>query len=69
MIFKWHLVNFQIMYQLPVFHPEEDPLRAPRGTKTNYIVNLSNFSTTRPILDLKVSLNEARQDLILCLRG
>ena len=39
------------------------PIRCtPLGPKTNYIVNLNNFSTTEAILDLKVSLDRARQD-------
>ena len=29
------------------------------GARTNYMLNLNKFLTTRPILDLKVSLYEA----------
>ena len=51
------------MHQLPVLYPQGDLLGAPSGTKTNFMVNLSNFSLTRSILDLKVSLDRAFEDL------
>ena len=35
--------------------------------KTNYLLNFNNFSTTRPILGLNMSLVRADQDLKLCL--
>ena len=36
------------------------PLREP---KNNYMLNFSKFLTTRPILDLKILLDKARQEL------
>ena len=58
-----YLVWFEILYQLPVFYPRGDPI-------VTYTLNFNNFSTTRPILDPKMSLNRAHQNLIhtiLCL--
>ena len=40
-----------------------------QALKTNYMLNFINFSTTRPILDLNVSLDRAYQDLKLGLIG
>ena len=37
------------------------PIRDTLGPKTNYTVNLNNFSTTRPFLDLKVLMDRACQ--------
>ena len=51
------------LFQLPVFYSQENPLRAPSSPTTNYLVDFSNFSTTRPILDPKVSLDRDFQDL------
>ena len=52
------------MYQLSVFYPEEDPLGALPGPKTNHMFN--KFLTTKPILDPKMSLEKASYDLKLC---
>ena len=41
----------------------------PSGGPINYMVNLSNFSNTWPILDPKGPLDKARHELKLCLRG
>ena len=48
---------FEIVYQSPVFYPQEDPLGATRALRQN----LNDFSTTIPILDIKVSLDRAQQ--------
>ena len=37
--------------------------------KTNYMLNFNNFSSTKPILDLKVSLDRVHQDLKFCLKS
>ena len=65
--FQWALVFFEILYQLPVFYPQGDPLGVYLKTnnvvylgvylKTNNMVYLNYFSTPRPILDLKVPLD------------
>ena len=55
-----------ILYQLSVYYPQGDPLEAPRAKKNNYMLNFNNFSTT--ILDLKMSLDRAHQDLKLYLK-
>ena len=44
-------------------------IRGTPGPKTNYMVNLNNFSITSPILDFKATLDRARQDLKLCIKG
>ena len=61
--------QFEILYQLLVFYPLGDPLGAPQSSKTYNMLNFNNFSTTSPLLDLKVKLDRACQDLTLCLRG
>ena len=48
MIFQQYL----LLYQLPVFYFQKEPFGALPGPKTNSMVNLDYFSTTRPILDL-----------------
>ena len=75
-IFQSHLVSFEILYQLIIISvsmssilPSGNPLGGPPGLKTNYLVNLSNFPTTRRILILKLSMDRAREDHKLCLRG
>ena len=44
---------------MPIYYPQRVPEGALRAPKTNYILNFNSFSTTRPILDLKVSLDKA----------
>ena len=42
-------------------------LRALPSPKNQlYILNFNTFSVTRPVLDLKMSLDRARQDLKFC---
>ena len=43
------------------------PTRESLALKTDYMLNFNNFSTTKPILDLNVSLDMTRQDPELCL--
>ena len=54
-----------MLYQLAM----GDPLRVPRVLKNNYMLYVNSFSTTRPILDLKVSLNRVYKHLKFCLSG
>ena len=42
------------------------PIGDTQALNTNYILNINNFSTTKPILDPKVSLDRSCQDLKLC---
>ena len=49
-------VCFEILYQLTVFYTQEDLLEAHPAPKTNYIVNLTNFST----LDLTKTRQEPK---------
>ena len=47
--------------------PSGEPIGStPRLYTINYLSNFINFSTTRPILDLMMSLKRAHQDLKLC---
>ena len=63
-----YLVCFNT-YQLLVFYPREGPLGALMDPKTNYMLDLSKFSTTLPILDHLMTFDRTRRDLKLCLRG
>ena len=53
------LVCFDLLYQLPVFYPQGDPLGSFSGTETNYMVNLNSFSITEcRRIDSKLCLRE-----------
>ena len=69
MIFQWHLICFDILYQYPGIYPQGYPLGAFRGSKTNYMAYVDNFWTKGSISDLNVSLDSAYQDMKLRLRG
>ena len=60
---------FEILYQYPGIYPQRNLLWASPTLKTNYIAYINDFETNRPILDLKVSLDRASQDINLCLKG
>ena len=51
-----------------VFYPLLDRLGHSRAFKTNCISIFNNFSTTKPILDLNVSVDKAHKDLKLRLK-
>ena len=51
---------FEILYQFPDFYPQMDPLEESSNLKTHYMVYT--------ILDLKVLLIVAHQDIKRCLR-
>ena len=59
----FYLVFFENLYQFPVACPRRVHFGALSGPKNNYILNFNNFSITRPIVNLKVSLDRACQDL------
>ena len=46
-----------------------EPLGATPDFKTNYMINLGKFSSKKPILDPKVSLDRILQDLKLVTDG
>ena len=50
--------------------PSEVPIKGDPAPETNYFFfYFNNYSTTRLILDLKISLDRAYKYLKLCLRG
>ena len=51
------LVNKQVKYEIELCGSHRDPWGAHK--KNNYMLNLNKFSTTRPILELEVSLDRA----------
>ena len=62
----WHLFCFEILYQLLDFYPQGELQRHLRILKLIiWYIFITLFATKRLILDLKVSLNRARQDLVL----
>ena len=62
------LIVYVVYFEI-VFYPHRDFLGASWTLKTNYTLNLNNFSTARPILDLEMSLDVARQLLKLLSQG
>ena len=58
------------IYSRPNFVPSLDTIGAKLlSPKMSYMVNFNNFSTIRPILNPKMSLNRGRQYLEHCLEG
>ena len=43
MIFLWHLISFEILYQYPGIYTQWDQLGASPGHKTNYTLYINIF--------------------------
>ena len=56
-------------FQLPEIYFREAPWGDLKILKTNYMINLYNFSTTSPISDIELFLDKSYKDLKLSLLG
>ena len=60
MIFEWHSVDFDTIYQLPIFYPWGDSSGKPPGPKKNQLLYVQyDVSTTSSIFALKMSFVRA----------
>ena len=71
MIFYLYLVYFELLYQLPEFHPQSLLIGGTPSPKKpilkKQMLNFNNCSTTKSTSDHKVSLGRAcQEDLKVC---
>ena len=67
-LFTFRPIFFELLkFGLSILNSQGSPLGYSQTPKTNYELNLNEFSTTSEISDLKVSLNGTYEDLKICL--